>query len=129
MSYYYEDTSYYCYSVPAHYEDTIDYDDSVPAAPTHDDDTPLYDDNAQPDILYYDEDIYPCNSSHLVEPVELYCEDEIHPAYRDHEDLISPTIQHSTTNITVDEPPHDSDVTASIGPFTENCQWDRYNTY
>jgi hypothetical protein len=126
MSDYYEDTSYYCYTVPAHYDDT-------PANPSHQDYSSSYDDETQahpysltssyhdditpPDS--FDHDNYPIyeDSHHQLDEyftplVELYHEDEIHPAYRDHpvdsvyEDLTWP-IQPPTTYTTTNEPSHD----------------------
>jgi hypothetical protein len=67
MSDYYEDTSYYCYSAPAHYVDTS-YDDyiSPTPTPTYNVETPSYD----TDPTYYD------TSSDLIDyddsPAELY---------------------------------------------------------
>jgi hypothetical protein len=66
MSYYYEDTSHYSYTIPAHYEDTSNYSYSVPAdynlpsEPVYYDDTPsdpIYYDDFTSDPVYYDNTI------------------------------------------------------------------------
>ena len=113
MSYYYEDTSHYCYTVPAGYEDTSSYSYSVPADyydsppdPVYHDDTPdditnwspsvpltLYEVEyeheleANTEVIYYEEDLHP---AYRDSPADDYCEpmriptwDELHPAYRD----------------------------------------------
>jgi hypothetical protein len=100
MSYYYEDTSHYCYT-----------DDGVPFNPDYYNNTPsnpiYYDDiTTHPDLLYHDE----ADSTHLYNATtwsspppstsyeitceleayaeaaanRIYTEDKIHPAYRDH---------------------------------------------
>ena len=92
MSYYYEDTSYYCYTTPAHYDNTTeDFDHSV-YSPTYID-THLTD-------------------QHLTPLVELYHEDEIHPAYcydpvDSLDEISTPPIQPPTTCFTVNNPPID----------------------
>jgi hypothetical protein len=85
MSYYHEDTSHYCYTVPAHYVDAPSYDNYTPSAPT-----PTYyvetsyDTPADPihyvDTSPYDElEAYAEYASN-----RIYTEDEIHPAYLVH---------------------------------------------
>jgi hypothetical protein len=77
MSYYYDDTSHYCYTVPAHYEDS-NYSYSVP---DHYQDhesfpEPIYYVDAPSEPVYYDDtpsDTFYCDD------VPPY--DEIHPAY------------------------------------------------
>jgi hypothetical protein len=89
MSYYYEDASSYCYSVPTHYEDTshysysvpIHYDETPPALdPSYYVDTPQYDDDAHhPHSLYYDD-----MSFNEEAEVITYFEDEVDPSYRNY---------------------------------------------
>ena len=81
MSYYYEDTPHYCYTVPAHYEDNSHYSYSVP---THySDPTPnpvYYDSPSEP--VYYDDT--PADSSYYVdspsEPI-YYDDTSTDPSY------------------------------------------------
>lgn len=104
MSYYYEDMSYYSYTVPEHYEDSLNYSYTVPAyysktlsdsydtslETTHYIDTPPYDDEDHLVPTYDDDRLAPISptlyeSEANVVTVEegIYFEEDIHPAYRD----------------------------------------------
>jgi hypothetical protein len=83
MAYYDEDSSYYCYSTPAHYVNTSSYDDYIAPVPT----STYYDDSLSYDIspdpaYYHDTPSY----AEDISPDPIYFEDEVHPAYRDHPD-------------------------------------------
>ena len=106
------------YPNPSFHVDTTTYDDAAYPDPSYHADTHSYDDTTYPDLTYYDEtpsdmlhqDDSTTYDSHQLPLVELYHEDEIHPAYRDypldddHEDFTwsAPSL---ATHITVDEPP------------------------
>ena len=96
MSYYYEDTSHYCYTVPAGYEDTSGYSYSVPADYYNSPPDPIYYDNTPTDIIHYADDttVWSPSVSPTSYEVEyehdlganteaIYYEEDLHPAYRD----------------------------------------------
>ena len=120
MSYYYEDTSHYCYTVPAGYEDTSSYSYSVPADDYDSPPDPIYHDDTPADIIHYADNITnwsPSVSSTLYE-VEykhelkanteaIYYKGDLHPAYRDPPaDPVYESIQPTMTSPTMDNPPH-----------------------
>jgi hypothetical protein len=108
MSNYYEDTSYYCYSVPAHYEDTINYDYSVP---THTVNTPVYydDDDTSSDPTYYDDRL--SDSVYLDNPESYDSNTSPDPIYYD-DHLSDSDYLDSTTPVPVyfdDDPEYEND--------------------
>jgi hypothetical protein len=123
MSYYYEDTSHYCYSVPAHYVDTPSYSfyyETPPEPVYHDDITPeptyygetlsepVYYNDVHLEPIYYDID-HPQlehNMDSDIPVIEYYHEDEVHPAYRDHPNTTVEPLDVHTTSI---HPPTETD--------------------
>ena len=103
MSYYYEDMSYYSYTVPEHYEDSLNYSYMVPAyysktlsdsytslETIHYIDTPPYDDEDHL-VPTYDDDrlapisptLYESEANAVTVEEGIYFEEDIHPAYRE----------------------------------------------
>jgi hypothetical protein len=131
MAYYYEDTSHYCYTVPAYYDNTsahydspsdpiyyndnpqtadLSYDDYVPSEPYIPSES--YDDYTLP-VKFCDEDTAASNDNYLQPDPADYDDtpsyDEIHPAYHDHpmDNNYQDSINTYPSHITVNAPPHD----------------------